>query len=138
MGAACGCAKEPGTPCLRCARHGRSESPNETDPKFKNGAVCSSCYSAMNGDEKLVFDHNSGNHDACKGVANFPESELEYESPAYYDQRRAEWKHHHGDHSLCLKKYYLGCTDEEKAEQADYEKRSHLHDGAQAKTVSST
>jgi hypothetical protein len=70
----------------------------------------------MKGDEKLVFDHSQGRHTQCSGHTDFPESELQFEARIVHQQRRAEWRHYHGDHSLCKREYVLGCTPEEVAE----------------------
>ena len=128
------CTKKEGSPCLACARHGREGAPNMTDPSFKGGLACEQCVGEMKAEEKMLLEHRLGEHKGCG--EEFPESELQYESPAYYDQRKAEWKHAHGDHSLCKKEYYLGCTEEEKAELKQFEAKSRPHDAnAKAKTV---
>lgn len=130
----CVCSSEQGPVCLSCSRHSRESAPNLTEPKFKKGMACRHCVSQMKGDELMMLEHKLGNHGGC--AESFPESELQYESPAYYDQRKAEWKHSHGTHDLCRPEYYLGCTDEEKAEIKEFEAKSRPHDpNARPKTV---
>ena len=89
-----------------------------------SGEVCRECYTSMSQEERMVLEHRLGDHSLCQGHPDFPASELQYESPLLHDQRKAEWRHDHGDHSLCKKEYYLGCTAEEKAELMALEQRN--------------
>ena len=118
------CVSGGDNPCFRCKRHGRGESPNQCQDEFLDGLICQECYMDMEGLEKMVFEHQRGKHELCKGQDDFPESELAFEGKPYHKQRKAEWRHAHGDHSLCKKKYYLGCTEEEREEQASLEKKN--------------
>ena len=102
MGTICGKGDGVKIACVRCMRHGRA-TPNEASLSFKQGRCCRQCYAEMEAEEKMVFEHNLGNHDLCKNTPSFPESQLKYESPDYYDQRKGEERvSEHGDCRLCV------------------------------------
>lgn len=128
----CGSTPDVKDICLRCARHGRGDRPNYTQSSFRNGAVCRRCYEEMAPDEKVVFEHEQGNHDGCRSYTDYPETELKFEGSTYHDQRRAEWRHFHGDHSLCKPEFVLGCTEQEKKKQEMYEQASQRYTQANA------
>ncbi len=110
-------------PCAYCSRHDRAKT-NTAQPHVYGGMVCKLCFEELTPNELLVFKHKQGKHEACKDVPDFPESELRFEGAVYYEQRRAEWRHFHDDHSLCRKDFYLGCTLEERLELEKLEKES--------------
>jgi hypothetical protein len=112
---ACGSALSP-TPdspdsiCLYCKRFGRGKKPNRTNPMFKSGKVCNTCFDKLGMEAKVVLEHRLGQHEKCAKFRDFPAEELQYEANAYHSQRCAEWRHEHKDHSLCKPHYVLGCT----------------------------
>src|SRR5579883_2399397 len=72
-------------------------------------SVCFSCLSHRERarEKCIVFSLTSNGH------TYEIHEQLKWEAQSYHAQRRAEWRHHHDDHSLCRPEFVLGCTPEE-------------------------
>lgn len=84
--------------CERCVHDHPHMQPFEI---YDDEPMCAACWHAASDGTRVFIYHHNNDHTFCGLFRELPESEYPYLAKEYMDEWKAEWKHTHGDHSLC-------------------------------------